>query len=159
MMFQTALDAKMDEEIDRIIADRKADSALIVRSPIDGTQLARLALDPDVWVGEATARAQAALMGHEVVVGRLRGAAGDQAHQVVVVQAGHAVGVQQRECHAGDTRRPGVGIDPRIQLIPVAPACHYHMGGIATDTEGQTSLRGLFASWSKPGTGSGAACR
>lgn len=34
--------------------------AVVVRSPIDGTQLARLALDPDAWVGEATARAQAA---------------------------------------------------------------------------------------------------
>jgi L-aspartate oxidase len=37
------------------------------------------------------------------------------------------------------------GIDPRNQPIPVAPACHYHMGGIATDAEGRTSLAGLYA--------------
>jgi L-aspartate oxidase len=37
------------------------------------------------------------------------------------------------------------GIDPRIEPIPVAPACHYHMGGIATDAEGATSLEGLHA--------------
>ncbi|MFN3522021.1 MAG: L-aspartate oxidase [Phenylobacterium sp.] len=37
------------------------------------------------------------------------------------------------------------GVDPRVQPIPVAPACHYHMGGIVTDAEGRTSLPGLFA--------------
>ena len=37
------------------------------------------------------------------------------------------------------------GIDPRESLIPVAPAVHYHMGGIDTDAVGQTSLDGLFA--------------
>ena len=38
-----------------------------------------------------------------------------------------------------------VGLDPRTQPIPLAPACHYHMGGVATDAEGRTSLPGLFA--------------
>ncbi|WP_017932475.1 L-aspartate oxidase [Robiginitomaculum antarcticum] len=37
------------------------------------------------------------------------------------------------------------GIDPRTQLIPVAPAVHYHMGGLATDSVGQTNKDGLFA--------------
>ncbi len=37
------------------------------------------------------------------------------------------------------------GVDPRIELMPVAPAAHYHMGGVKADTEGRTSLRGLFA--------------
>jgi L-aspartate oxidase len=37
------------------------------------------------------------------------------------------------------------GIDPRIEPIPVAPACHYHMGGILTDAHGATSLPGLLA--------------
>ena len=37
------------------------------------------------------------------------------------------------------------GIDPRRGLIPVAPAVHYHMGGLATDSYGQTNLEGLFA--------------
>ncbi|MEL6686598.1 MAG: L-aspartate oxidase [Pseudomonadota bacterium] len=37
------------------------------------------------------------------------------------------------------------GIDPRTELIPVAPAVHYHMGGLATDSFGQTSLSGLYA--------------
>jgi|SRR5579859_325005 len=36
-------------------------------------------------------------------------------------------------------------IDPRRQPIPVAPACHYHMGGLATDADGRTSLAGLYA--------------
>ena len=37
------------------------------------------------------------------------------------------------------------GIDPRTAPIPVAPAVHYHMGGLATDSYGQTNLPGLFA--------------
>jgi L-aspartate oxidase len=37
------------------------------------------------------------------------------------------------------------GIDPRQDLIPVAPAVHYHMGGVATDNVGRSSLPGLYA--------------
>ncbi len=37
------------------------------------------------------------------------------------------------------------GIDPRAQLIPVAPAAHYHMGGAQTDLEGATDVPGLSA--------------
>ncbi len=37
------------------------------------------------------------------------------------------------------------GIDPERQVVPVAPAAHYMMGGIATDLEGRASLPGLFA--------------
>ena len=35
------------------------------------------------------------------------------------------------------------GIDPRTELIPVAPAAHYHMGGIVPDFWGRSSLDGL----------------
>jgi L-aspartate oxidase len=37
------------------------------------------------------------------------------------------------------------GLDPRVQPIPVAPAAHYHMGGVMTDRDGRTSLAGLYA--------------
>jgi L-aspartate oxidase len=37
------------------------------------------------------------------------------------------------------------GINPAEQPIPVAPAAHYHMGGIATDVRGRTSLDDLWA--------------
>ena len=37
------------------------------------------------------------------------------------------------------------GIDPGTALIPIAPAVHYHMGGIATDSHGQSSLESLLA--------------
>ena len=36
-------------------------------------------------------------------------------------------------------------IDPRTELMPVAPAAHYHMGGVATDLDGRSSLEGLWA--------------
>ncbi len=37
------------------------------------------------------------------------------------------------------------GIDPERELVPVAPAAHYMMGGIATDLDGRTTLPGLYA--------------
>lgn len=37
------------------------------------------------------------------------------------------------------------GLDPATQPIPIAPAAHYHMGGIAVDHHGRTSLKGLWA--------------
>ena len=37
------------------------------------------------------------------------------------------------------------GIDPERQLVPVAPAAHYVMGGIATDVDARASLAGLYA--------------
>ncbi len=37
------------------------------------------------------------------------------------------------------------GIDARRELVPVAPAAHYMMGGIATDLEARASLPGLYA--------------
>jgi succinate dehydrogenase / fumarate reductase flavoprotein subunit len=37
------------------------------------------------------------------------------------------------------------GVDPIVDLIPVQPAQHYTMGGIATNADGETSLPGLFA--------------
>ncbi len=37
------------------------------------------------------------------------------------------------------------GIDPERELVPVAPAAHYTMGGIATDAHGRATLPGLYA--------------
>jgi L-aspartate oxidase len=37
------------------------------------------------------------------------------------------------------------GIDPVRDLVPVAPACHYASGGVATDLHGRSSVPGLFA--------------
>ncbi len=37
------------------------------------------------------------------------------------------------------------GIDPLRQPVPIAPAAHYTMGGVATDLDGRSSVAGLFA--------------
>ncbi|MET0275014.1 MAG: L-aspartate oxidase [Phenylobacterium sp.] len=77
-------------------------------------------------------------------------------------QAGRGAFLDAREA-VGDhfpEEFPGVfaacmsgGVDPRTQPIPVAPACHYHMGGIVTDAVGQTTLPGLFAAGECASTG------
>jgi L-aspartate oxidase len=37
------------------------------------------------------------------------------------------------------------GIDPVTEPIPIRPAAHYHMGGVAVDIEGRSSVEGLWA--------------
>jgi L-aspartate oxidase len=39
----------------------------------------------------------------------------------------------------------GAGLNTRTDLVPVSPAAHYTMGGIATDLHGESTLPGLFA--------------
>jgi L-aspartate oxidase len=51
------------------------------------------------------------------------------------------------------------GINPVTDLIPVAPAEHYHMGGIMTDVDGRTSLDGLWAAGETACTGAHGANR
>ena len=45
------------------------------------------------------------------------------------------------------------GIDPVTQPIPVAPAAHYHMGGVLVDANGRTTLDGLWAAGEVSSTG------
>ncbi|RVD72433.1 MAG: L-aspartate oxidase [Mesorhizobium sp.] len=45
------------------------------------------------------------------------------------------------------------GIDPARDLIPIRPAQHYHMGGVAADLAGRTSVQGLWACGEVASTG------
>jgi L-aspartate oxidase len=51
------------------------------------------------------------------------------------------------------------GLDPATQPIPVAPAAHYHMGGIAVDARGRSSIDGLWAGGEVSSTGAHGANR
>ncbi len=46
-----------------------------------------------------------------------------------------------------------LGIDPRKDLIPVGPACHYLCGGIKVDEYGRTSIKNLYAAGECASTG------
>jgi L-aspartate oxidase len=46
-----------------------------------------------------------------------------------------------------------VGVDPSTQMIPIAPAAHYHMGGVAVDARGRSSIDGLWACGEVSATG------
>ncbi|MBO9195193.1 L-aspartate oxidase [Rhizobium sp. 16-449-1b] len=45
------------------------------------------------------------------------------------------------------------GIDPAEQPIPVRPAAHYHMGGVATDRAGRSTVAGLWVAGEAASTG------
>ena len=45
------------------------------------------------------------------------------------------------------------GFDPVTDLLPVAPAAHYLIGGVATDLAGRTSIPGLYAAGECAATG------
>ena len=45
------------------------------------------------------------------------------------------------------------GLDLATQLVPVAPVCHYFIGGAVTDVWGRTTIPGLYASGEVASTG------
>lgn len=47
----------------------------------------------------------------------------------------------------------GIGLNPVRDLIPIRPAQHYHMGGVAVDGSGRTSVKGLWACGEVASTG------
>ena len=68
--------------------------------------------------------------------------------------AGHHVFLDARQCLGAQfaERFPAItalcrraGIDPVSEPIPVRPAAHYHMGGVAVDAQGRSSIDGLWA--------------
>ncbi len=45
------------------------------------------------------------------------------------------------------------GLNPKIDLLPILPVAHYHIGGVKTDLEGKTSIEGLWCCGEVAATG------
>uniref|UniRef100_UPI00260A3DFA L-aspartate oxidase n=1 Tax=Acidocella sp. TaxID=50710 RepID=UPI00260A3DFA len=78
------------------------------------------------------------------------------AHQ----RAGHRVWLDLREVRDFAARFPTIavfarraGLDLAAGRLPVRPAAHFHMGGVAVDALGRTSLPGLYAAGETACTG------
>lgn len=78
------------------------------------------------------------------------------------IQQGESVFLDARTCLGPRfaTRFPAIagichaaGIDPAVDLIPVRPAAHYHMGGIAVNEHGRSTIPGLWACGEVASTG------
>jgi L-aspartate oxidase len=74
------------------------------------------------------------------------------ARAVAAADANGGAWLDARSVSDFDARFPGItsmlahhGLDPATDLLPVAPALHYAMGGIQTDLEGRTTIPRLWA--------------
>ena len=74
------------------------------------------------------------------------------ARAVAVADAAGGAWLDAREIEDFETRFPGItailaahGLDASRDMLPVAPALHYAMGGVRTDLEGRSTLPGLWA--------------
>jgi L-aspartate oxidase len=82
------------------------------------------------------------------------------ARAVAAADAAGGAWLDARQIADFPARFPGItamlarqGLDPARDLLPVAPALHYAMGGIQTDLEGRSSLPGLWAAGEVASTG------
>jgi len=128
---------------------------------LDPGQLAGRFVGPAPLVSEAV-RGEGALLVNDLGVRFMTGAPGAELAPRDVVaraiwrqqQAGRRVFLDARASPgAGFAHRfPAItalcataGLDPARDLLPVTPAAHYHMGGVAVDLRGRASLPGLWA--------------
>ncbi|MET3706006.1 L-aspartate oxidase [Arthrobacter sp. UYEF6] len=63
----------------------------------------------------------------------------------MVVEALHGKGYLEKRFPTISTRTRQAGVDWTRELVPVAPAAHYWMGGVVADRYGRTSVPGLLA--------------
>jgi L-aspartate oxidase len=73
-------------------------------------------------------------------------------HEKIASSNGSCVYLDLRKIQSIEEHFPGVAallkknkINPLEDLVPVVPASHYTMGGVWTDMNGETSLKGLWA--------------
>ena len=70
-----------------------------------------------------------------------------------VVEAAKGPGFLEKRFPTITRRTRDSGIDWTRELVPVAPAAHYWMGGVSTDLHGRTTVPGLFAAGEAACTG------
>ncbi len=77
-----------------------------------------------------------------------------QAGNVPMLDTRKAIGAQIKDEFVSVYRYcQQAGIDPATDPIPIVPAAHYHMGGVATGKDGRTSIKGLWVSGEAASTG------
>ena len=81
----------------------------------------------------------------------------EDGHQVFLdatgVEAANGPGYLARRFPTIDATTAALGFDWRRDWLPVTPAAHYWMGGVATDLLGRTSVPGLYAAGEAACTG------
>ena len=139
---------------------------------LEMTQFHPTALADGTLVSESARGAGAVLRnsGGEAFMRRYAPTARELAPRDIVARAIHAeqesgpVYLDFTEIDEGYWSRPHIkkmradcrrvtGVDIRAEPVVVSPAMHYHMGGIASDVDGRTSIGGLYAAGEVASTG------
>jgi L-aspartate oxidase len=83
-----------------------------------------------------------------------RRAGGGQAYlDATALEERHGRGFLARRFPGLDAMTRAAGFDWRREPLPIGPAAHYWMGGVATDLDGATSVPGLYAAGETACTG------
>src|SRR5215470_5218112 len=132
-------------------------TALMVPSGPGGERMAQQPLVSEAMRGEGAhlvdAEGRRFMVGqHELAELAPRDVVAKGIHRVLLATGTDHVFLDARHIPNLATRFPTItamaraaGIDPVVDLIPVAPAAHYASGGVRTDLDGRTSIRGLYA--------------
>jgi L-aspartate oxidase len=132
-------------------------TALMVPAGPDGERSAQQPLVSEAMRGEGAhlvdADGKRFMVGqHELAELAPRDIVAKGIHRVLMATGADHVFLDARQIPDLATRFPtitasclAVGIDPTVDLIPVAPAAHYASGGVRTDLFGRTSIPGLYA--------------
>jgi L-aspartate oxidase len=115
-----------------LVHDDPALDGFLITEAVRGEGALLLDGSGERFVDELAPRDEVALAVH-----RVRSAGGEVRLDMRAVDPAHFPNVTATLVRAG--------IDPRQELVPVAPAAHYTMGGIATGLDGEASLPGLLA--------------
>ncbi len=132
-------------------------TALLVPAGPDGRRSAQQPLVSEAMRGEGAylvdADGKRFMVGqHELAELAPRDVVAKGIHRVLLATGADHVFLDARHIPDLEERFPTIvascrsyGIDPTVDLIPVAPAAHYASGGVRTDLRGRTSIAGLYA--------------
>ncbi len=123
-----------------LISEAVRGAGAVLRDNAGNAFMARYHPDADLAPRDIVSRSVAAHL-----AGRRAGPGATVFLDATGVEAAHGPGYLSRRFPTIAARTRELGFDWTREWLPVTPAAHYWMGGVATNLNGQTTLPGLYA--------------